>query len=362
MYRSRNLRTRVLAAAILSISVVASVGVGGSAYAGENPGAQLPAHLFTPYFQAYTDASPAVQSKASGAKYLTMAFLQTAQTGSCEILWNGDPTKPVARSTFGADIAKIRARGGDVIPSFGGFSADDTATEIADSCPSVDKIAAAYEKVITTYDVTRLDMDVEDNSLTNTAGIDRRNKAIHQVEQWARRTGRTVQFVYTIPTGPDGLEQTGIDVLANAVANGARIDIVNIMTFDYYDDQAHEMAADTKTAAASLVATLHSLYPRRSADALWRMVGVTEMIGIDDYGSGGETGPLEIFTVADAQNITHWATGKNIAELSFWALGRDNGGCPGVPGSDDCSGVAQTAWRFTHIMAGFAGGNDRTQS
>jgi chitinase len=362
MHRSRSFRHGFLAAAILSVSVMSSVGLGGSAYAGEVRGARLPAHVFTPYFQAYTDASPAAQSKASGAKYLTMAFLQTEQTGSCEILWNGDPTKPVARSTFGADIAKIRARGGDVIPSFGGFSADDTATEIADSCPSVDKIAAAYEKVVTTYDVTRLDMDVEDNSLTNTAGIDRRNKAIHQVEQWARRTGRTVQFVYTIPTGPDGLEQTGIDVLANAVANHARVDIVNIMTFDYYDDQAHEMAVDTKTAAASLVGTLHSLYPRRSTHALWRMVGVTEMIGIDDYGSGDETGPLEIFTVADAQDITRWATGKNIAGLSFWALGRDNGGCPGVAGSDDCSGVAQTKWQFTHIMSGYADGDGRVQS
>ena len=154
---------------------------------------------------------------------------------------------------------------------------------------------------------SRLDMDVEDNSLTNAAGIDRRNKAIHQVEQWARRTGRTVQFVYTIPTGPAGLEQAGIDVLANAVANDARIEIVNIMTFDYYDDQAHEMAADTKTAAASLVATLHSLYPHRSPNALWRMVGVTEMIGIDDYGSGGESGPLEIFSLADARDVTRWA-------------------------------------------------------
>jgi chitinase len=354
MHRSGGFRVRFLAVVILAVCVTASVGLGGDAYAGDVRGTRLPAHLFTPYFQAYTDASPAAQSRASGASYLTMAFLQTAQTGSCDILWNGDPTRPVAQSTFGADIAKIRTRGGDVIPSFGGLSADDTATEIADSCSSVDKIAAAYERVVTTYDVTRLDMDVEDNSLTNTAGIDRRNKAIHQVEQWARRTGRTVGFVYTMPTGPDGLEQTGIDILANAAANDARIDIVNIMAFDYNDDQAHEMAADTKAAAASLVATLHSLYPDRSSDALWRMVGVTEMIGIDDYGPGGETGPLEIFSLADARNITDWATSKNIAELSFWALGRDNGGCPGLASSDDCSGIAQTNWQFTHIMAGYA--------
>ncbi|TML32412.1 MAG: chitinase [Actinobacteria bacterium] len=359
MLASRLLRSRWLGTVAVTAAILTAGGVlGTSAYAGEDEHRALPAHVFSPYFQAYTDASPAQQSAASGARYLTMAFLQTAQTGSCDILWNGDPTKPVAWSTFGPDIAKIRAHGGDVIPSFGGFTADDTATEIADSCPDVDKIAAAFEKVITTYNVTRLDLDVEDNSLTNTAGIDRRNKAIRKVQEWAARHRRAIQFVYTIPTGPTGLEQTGIDVLANAVRNGARIDIVNIMTFDYYDDQAHEMARDTKTAAAGLVSTLHTLYPHRPTARLWRMVGITEMIGIDDYGSGGETGPKEIFTLADAKDITRWAADHNIAELSFWALGRDNGGCPGTPGSDDCSGVAQSAWQFTHIMTPFTHGHD----
>jgi hypothetical protein len=128
------------------------------------------------------------------------------------------------------------------------------------------------------------------------------------------------------------------------------VDVVNIMTFDYYDDESHDMAADTKTAAAGLVDTLRELYPHRSTKDLWRTVGITEMIGIDDYGSGGEPGPLEIFTLANARDIAAWARQKDIAELSFWALGRDNGACPGVPGSDDCSGVAQQTWQFTHIM------------
>jgi hypothetical protein len=342
---------RLLAA---TAATATALSFGGAAYANGGGGRPLPEHVFAPYFQAYTTASPAQQSQASGAKYLTMAFLQTAEVGSCDILWNGDPAKPVAPTTFGADIAKIRARGGDVVPSFGGFSADNTGTEIADSCTDVGKIAAAYEKVITTYGVTRLDMDIEDNSLTNTAGIDRRNKAIRQVQQWARRTHRSVQIVYTLPTAPAGLEQTGVDVLSNAVANGATVDIVNIMTFDYYDDQQHDMLADTKNAAAGLIGTLHTLYPNRSTSRLWSMVGITEMIGIDDYGSGGEPGPKEIFSLADAVAVTAWADRHHIAELSFWALGRDNGGCPGVAGSDDCSGVAQPAWLYTHIMGQFA--------
>jgi hypothetical protein len=339
----------LLGAATALIAVVAAA---APAYAGERR-STLPDHVFAPYFQSYTDADPAQVSEASGARYLTMAFLQTAATGSCDILWNGDPATPVARSTYGPQIARIRARGGDVVPSFGGYGADSTATEIADSCTDVNRIAAAYEKVVTTYGVTRLDMDIEDISLDNTAAIDRRSQAIHLVQRWADRRHRPLQIVYTLPTAPDGLEANAINVLASAIRYGARVDIVNIMTFDYYDDQAHEMAADTKTAATGLLGTLRTLYPHRTTAQLWRMVGVTEMAGIDDYGSGGETGPLEVFTLADAHEVVQWAARHDIAELSFWAIGRDNGGCPGTPGSDDCSGVAQSPYQYAHIMLPF---------
>src|SRR3954468_5794807 len=143
----------LLGAATALIAVVAAA---APAYAGERR-STLPDHVFAPYFQTYTDADPAAVSQASGARYLTMAFLQTQTTGSCDLRWNGNPATPVDRSVYGREIARIRAAGGDVVPSFGGYSADSTATEIADSCADVGKIAAAYEKVITTYGVTRLD-------------------------------------------------------------------------------------------------------------------------------------------------------------------------------------------------------------
>jgi glycosyl hydrolase family 18 (putative chitinase) len=341
---------RGLLAAATAVAAVVAGGV--PAYAG-GAHRSFPEHVFAPYFQAYTEADPADVSKASGARYLTMAFLQTQATGSCDILWNGDPAKPIARSVFGPQIARIRATGGDVVPSFGGYAADSTATEIADSCTDVGRIAAAYQKVITTYDITRLDMDIEDVSLDNTAAIDRRNQAIHLVQRWAQRHHRPLQIVYTLPTAPTGLEPNAVNVLTSAIKYGARVDIVNIMTFDYYDDQPHDMTADTRTAANGLLGTLRALYPHRSTRQLWKMVGITEMIGIDDYGTGGETGPAEVFTLADAQAVTRWATGHQIGQLSFWALGRDNGGCPGTAGSDECSGVAQKPYQFTHIMARF---------
>jgi Glycosyl hydrolases family 18 len=360
------LRSRLIGAVAATAATLTVGGaLAGPAFASAG-GQRLPAHIFAPYFQAYqSGVSPAALSDASGAKYLTMAFLQTATTGSCDILWNGDPTTPVTQSTFGADIAKIRARGGDVVPSFGGFSADDTATEIADSCTDVNKIAAAYEKVVATYNVNRLDMDIEDNSLTNVAGIERRSRAINLLQQWGKRHGRNVQIVYTIPTNVSGIDDTGFAVLQSAVKYHVDLDVVNIMTFDYYDydpvthPQAHNMAADTKTAANALIVSLHQIYPHTPTARLWRMVGITEMVGNDDYGSGGEPGPLETFTVANARTVASWAQSLHIAELSFWALARDrtSDGTPdcvlGTVGGDTCSGVKQSAWQFSHIFEQF---------
>jgi hypothetical protein len=335
----------VAAATMLATAVGVTVATEGTATA-----ATLPAHVFAPYFETYAGDSMSGLSGQSGDKFLTMAFLQTPSAGSCTVDWDGDTTMPVSSSTFGADINTIRAGGGDVIPSFGGFTADDTGTELADSCTNVASIAAAYENVITTYNVTRLDLDTEDNSLTNTAGIDRRNKAIAQVEAWAAANGRTVQFSYTLPTTTTGLAATGLNVLKNAVADNARIDIVNIMTFDYFDGATHEMANDTQTAASGLVSQLQTLFPGKTTTQLWSMVGVTEMPGVDDFG------PAETFTTADATTVENWAVTKGISSLSFWALQRDNGGCPGSSASDSCSGIAQTTWQFSHTFAPFSGG------
>ncbi|MEZ0091509.1 carbohydrate binding domain-containing protein [Streptacidiphilus sp. EB129] len=333
------------------VAVAASVGAVATGAGAAQAATPLPVHVFAPYFEAYNGDSPATLSTQSGATYLTMAFVQAATKGSCTPYWNGDTGKPIAGSSFGGDIAAIQARGGDVVPSFGGYAADNGGTEIADSCTDVNSIAAAYESLVTTYGITRIDLDTEDNSLTDSAGIDRRNKAIAQVESWAASSGRTVQFSYTLPTTTSGLASSGLAVLQNAVKNKARVDVVNIMTFDYYDGANHEMGTDAENAATGLEGQLASLYPGRSAAQLWSMVGITLMPGIDDYGAAETT------TVADASNVESWATGRGLASLSFWAMQRDNGGCVGTAGSDTCSGIAQGTWDFSHALEPFTSGS-----
>ncbi|MQY16579.1 hypothetical protein SRB5_67800 [Streptomyces sp. RB5] len=344
-------RLRPLRAILAAATAVAAAGLTALAAAPAAEAATpLPNKVFAPYFEAWVGDSPAALSAQSGAKHLTMAFLQTATAGSCTPYWNGDTSMPIAQSVFGADIDTMQARGGDVIPSFGGYTADTTGTEIADSCTNVTAIADAYEKVVTTYDVTRLDMDIEIDSLDNTAGIDRRNKAIKILQDRAAAAGRPLEISYTLPTTTSGLASNGVALLRNAVSNGAKVDVVNLMTFDYYDNQQHDMARDTQTAAQGLVNTLANLYPTKTQAQLWGMVGIIEMIGVDDFG------PAETFSLANARTVYDWAVSKGINTLSFWALQRDNGSCPGGAASDSCSGIAQNTWDFSKIFAPFTGG------
>jgi hypothetical protein len=310
----------------------------------------LPAHVYAPYFETWTSDGITPTAQASGARYFTLAFLQTLSKTSCTLAWNGDKTQTIPAGRYLSDIASLRGLGGDVIPSFGGWSADQGGTEIADSCKDVNAIAAAYEQLITTYDVTRLDMDVEGRSLTRTDGIDRRNKALKIVEDWAAAQGRPFQVSYTVPTTPNGLESTGVAILQNAIANGTRVDVVNIMTFDYYDKVTTDMGAAAISAAQGLHSQLASLYPSKTSAQLWAMEGNTILPGIDDYPK-----KTEVTYLPDAQRLYDFAQANGIGTLSIWAIQRDNGGCPGVTDSNSCSGIVQSPWDFSHILAPFTG-------
>src|SRR5438094_4267099 len=335
------LRARALLSGLASMAFV--LGFGGST---ASAATALPARVYAPYFETWTTDGITATAQASGVRYFTLAFLQSLSKTSCTVEWNGS----AALDKYAADIASLRAIGGDVIPSFGGWSADQAGTEIADSCKDVNQLAAAYEQVITTYDVQRLDMDVEGRSLTRLDGIDRRNKALAMGEQWAAAGGRTVQVSYTLPTNAGGPDSASMYVLQNAVANGTRFDVANIMTFDYYDGTTTAMGAAAISAANGLFNDLKGLYPSKTDAQLWAMEGNTIMNGLDDYPR-----KTEVTYPADAQQLLAFAQSKGINTLSMWAIQRDNGGCPGARGKNNCSGIVQGTWDFSHILEVYTG-------
>jgi len=308
---------------------------------------------YAPYFETWTkDQLPAV-AQASRARDLTLAFLQTPKKGSCTVTWNGNAKQPVQPGgRYTAQIKTLRAMGGEATPSFGGFSADQGGTEIADSCTSVPAIARAYESVVTTYGVTRLDMDVEANSLGNTAGIARRSAALRLLQDWAARTHHRVRITFTLGVEPWGLPANCLAILKSAVAHGVRFS-VNIMAFDYYI-KASKTGIEMGTAAIQALDGTHRqlgrLYPGLSQPRLWALEGITLLPGIDDYPK-----KTEVTSLSDTRKVAQFARAHRLPLVSIWAIQRDNGGCPGTIDSNSCSGIKQSRWAFSHLIEGYAG-------
>jgi hypothetical protein len=306
-----------------------------------------PAQVYSPYFETWTNSSLPSLASQSGARYFNLGFLQASSAGSCTLTWDG--SQSADSPAYQSEIGQLKQQGGNVALTFGGQSAGSNGTEIADSCTDVSAIAADYEAVINTYHVTRLDMDVELNALNDSAGIERRNKAIAMTEAWAASGGHSLQIQYTLPVQPSGLQPNALAVLRNAVQEGAKVSLVNIMTFDYYDlPGAVDMGTSAIDAATSVNGQLADLYPEKSRQERYAMEGITFLPGIDDNPS-----KTEVTQLSGAKQVLSFARDHSLGLLSIWAIQRDNGGCQGSADSNSCSGIAQGSWAFSHLVESF---------
>src|SRR5215470_18351795 len=65
----------------------------------------LPTHVYAPYFETWTTDSLTTVAQQSGARYLTLAFVEVATRGSCTPVWNGTATDTMASGKYLADLA-----------------------------------------------------------------------------------------------------------------------------------------------------------------------------------------------------------------------------------------------------------------
>ena len=318
-----------------------AVGIGSAApaSAASSPNA-WPAHVFAPFADTWSgNVSLTDVANNYGTKFFTLAFVDGP---GCQ--WTIGNTSSVQ-----SEIDSLRAIGGDVSVSFGGYTADNGLTEIGDSCSSPAAAATQIESVITTFNLSHVDFDIEANSLTNSAGIDRRNKALAQVRSWASSNGRPLSVSFTIPALSSGLTGDGVNVLNNAHSNGFTPDIVNLMTMDYGSSgtEMGNAANQAVDAAAGQVANAFGI----STSAAYAKLGNTPMIGQND--SAGE-----VFTLSDAASVESYDASKGIAMLSYWSQNRDNGGCSGNGSAQGtCSGISQNTGDFARAFQPFTSGS-----
>jgi hypothetical protein len=312
-----------------------------------------PAQVYAPYFEAYLPDSLTAVTGQSGARFVTMAFVQAAAkkgASACALTWNGGES--LSKGGYLGGIRRLRAEGGDAIVSFGGFSADHGGTEIADACHSVTAIAAAYERLVNGYGVRRLDMDIEDNSVLDPSGINRRNEAITLLERWAAARHIPLWIQFTLGVEPTGFDQRTLGILRDAQKNRTRVNSINLMVFDYYlgnEKKPLNMGALAVKSAITVHRQLAAIYPRLTSAQIWRRLGFTMLPGIDDY-----PGRTEVTHLSDAKVMLDFARAKLMDFLSIWALQRDHGKCPGVIDGNYCSGITQPPWAFSHLLEPFS--------
>jgi hypothetical protein len=314
-----------------AVHATTSSGSGGGG--GGSPGS----YAVAPYADMTNNQEPMLNQAASqaGLKAFTAAFV----IGSgCTPIW-GD-TLPVTNDpTVTSEISTAEADGAQPIVSFGG----ESGSELAASCSSLSQLTAAYQSVISTLHVTHIDFDIEGAEIAYTADNALRFQAINALE--AANPGLVVSV--TIPVLPSGPDNNGQAFLAAAKSAGTRIDLINVMTMDYYgsyDTGGAAMGTDAVDAAQATLAYAQTLWPAMT----YANIGVTPMIGQNDD-------PAEVFTEADAQTLVSFATQNHLGRLAFWSVDRDQPCGGAVSGLPACSEISQQALDFTKIFLKYTG-------
>jgi hypothetical protein len=285
-----------------------------------------------PYVDMGSWPSPSLPTMVSSGnlKHVTLAFITAS---ACKAMWFNayDPRAGWARDQVDA----VRARGGDVKISFGGA----TGIELAQACTSVSALQAEYQAVVSAYNLKYIDLDIEGGATGDTASVTRRSQALAALQ----RANPGLRVSFTLPVLPEGLTADGLNVVRSARDAGVNVDLVNVMAMDYYRNGDYGDFA--VQAANSTFNQVKSLYPSRTDAQLWKMVGVTPMLGVNDDG--------RIYDQADARQLVAFAQSKHLGMLSFWELGRDKNACTGALYL--CTNIAQQPYDFSRIFAGYNG-------
>ncbi|MGW5434475.1 lectin [Streptomyces sp. NPDC004059] len=272
--------------------------------------------------------NPSTITQATGVKWFTLAFVLS--NGYCNPQWDG--SRPLTGGVDQQTVNTVRAGGGDVIPSFGGYSGN----KLESSCSSASELAAAYQKVINAYGLKAIDIDIEADAYSNGTVQQRTVDALKTVK--AGNPGLKVYI--TIGTGQSGPDTSLIN---RAASSGLTVDAWAIMPFDF-GGAGQNMGNLTTQAAEGLKNALKNAY-HYSDDQAYRDMGISSMNGITDNN--------ETVTVNDFRTILAYAQAHHLARLTFWSANRDRP-CTGGP-ADSCSGVNQSDWDYTRVFAAYTG-------
>jgi chitinase len=330
------LAAAALAAAPAQAVPTAQAAPGGHAAAQARARAALSVNWYeaAPYYSTMDSSVDLSQvMSATGTKAFDMAFI-LAGGSSCAPSWDG--SDPVSSDTqVAGEINTVRASGGDVIVSAGGFNG----TKLGQVCGSAAATAAAYQQVITAYGLHAFDLDLEEPEIENSGAIANELGAAQILQH--NNPGLFISI--TMPSTTTGANFFGQQLLDEAKSLGFTPNDYTIMPFD----GGFNGASSQVTALQDFNAQLMSTFGWSSSQA-YAHEGFS--------GMNGRTDSAEFFHQSDFQTVLTFAENSGMSRYTFWSVNRDRQCTPVDPGftSSECSGVAQNPWDFTAYTVAFA--------
>jgi len=274
-------------------------------------------------------------ASSAGVSAVTAAFIVADRASACSPTWAGYTAYAVGGTgDFQPNVTAFQAGGGKVIASFGGAIND----ELARVCTNPATLLAAYTKVVTRFNLDRVDFDIEGADVSDAVSNQRRATAVAALQAQRSAAGRPLQVSLTLPVMSTGLVATGLRTVKEFAAAGVKLSAVNVMAMDYGDGTS-AMGTAAISAAKATAAQLGTIpaYSALTAAQRLALVGITPMIGKDDLG--------EVFTLADATSVGTFAKASGLGVLSWWEMTRDQP-CTGTIPAYLCSGVSSPRWAY----------------
>ena len=263
-------------------------------------------------------------AEGTGIKNYCLGFINPIQSSPLDsngkIKWSWGGYAGLAKGSTNSQylgieesIASLKNIGGIPVISVGG-QAGNAPWKVS---ASEDKLAEMYADIISTYDLKRIDLDIEEDNQDYDQNVVNA-RAIKRVQD---QTG--VEVVLTIPIMPNGWQQKQLNILKAYIENGVDVTMINSMCMCYGTgvNSGEDYGDASVRAIESSIAQMQTLYSGYGIDLseteAYLKTGCTVSIGY-------ESSLYPTFTTSMMKKVTNHAKEKNYAMLSFWSMGRDS--------------------------------------
>jgi chitinase len=260
----------------------------------------------------------------SGFTYFNLGFIQPATekplADDGTIIWGWGGYLELGKNGNGGkqyqgivnSLANLRQNGGDYAISVGG-QLGDAPWVVTQNQDALEKF---YLDVIETYDLKRLDLDIEETNQ------DQSQNQINAKAIKAIQDKTNVQITLTIPIMPSGWQQKQINIINAYLDAGVEIALINSMTMCYgagvYENEDYGTAS--VRAIDNSIKQLKTIYSNHGInltdDQAYLKTGATFSIGYES-----ELYPT--FTTQMATTIVEDAKKHGYGMVSMWSMGRD---------------------------------------